>query len=306
MVEIIPKLIDNTANFTKGRRGNTVKGIVIHTEGAGKIDGMADRSLYNWFNTNSRNVSAHYYVTFSGKVEQYVLDSNTAHQAGNWTVNLQTIGIEHQDNGYYDPGQQKYTDAQYESSAQLIASLCQKFSIPAKFVPDISAEPGITIHKDVPFASTACPNGLDWNRIIDRAKAILDGAPVAAVAHAALVAQPAPANPFEPLTHPLRGLHDEDAANWMLQNHVPGWAVETVYANGDLSNAQPQDFTQHANNNIRVIVRWSYSFGRDAGGQGTFPPSDLYDKFVTWCVKSIKDSKGVWGHIIGNEPNRSA
>ncbi len=40
--------------------------------------------------------------------------------------------------------------------------------------------------------------------------------------------------PIQRPDHPLRGLHGENAANWMLQNGVRGWAVETVYANGDL------------------------------------------------------------------------
>ena len=208
MVDATQKLIDNAQNFTAGRQGNTIKGIVLHTEAARKIEGMADRSLFNWFNTNSRGVSAHYYVTFSGKIEQYVLDHDTAHQAGNWNVNLQTIGIEHQDNGFFRPGEQKYTKKQYEASAQLVAYLCQKYGIPIAHVADISTAPGITIHNQVPFAATSCPGGLDWQRIIDGAAAIVDAGEGIETAVA------------ESVDFPLRGLHGDGAAEWMLNNSV--------------------------------------------------------------------------------------
>lgn len=106
--------------------------------------------------------------------------------------------------------------------------------------------------------------------------------------------------------HPLRGLHGDNAAHWMLQNGVRGWAVETVYANGDLATLRPVDFSAHEAAGIRVIVRWSYSYASSDGGLGTFPTRSKHGEFIRWCVGSIKASQGVWGHIIGNEPNRSA
>lgn len=123
-----------------------------------------------------------------------------------------------------------------------------------------------------------------------------------------------PANPLEsaeagPIMrpdHPMRGLHGESAANWMLQNGVRGWAVETVYANGDLGTPRPVDFSAHEAAGIRVIVRWNYSYASSDGGMGTFPTRSKHGDFIRWCVDSIKGSRGVWGHIIGNEPNRSA
>nr|AUN37572.1 N-acetylmuramoyl-L-alanine amidase [uncultured bacterium] len=177
-MEIVQKLIDNTENFTKGRKGNSVQMIVIHTEGAPKIQGTADRSLHDWFQTNGRQVSAHYYVTFSGKVEQYVLDDDTAHQAGNWQANLRSIGIEHQDNGFSD----HYTDAEYEASAQLIAALCKKYQIPAVHVANFDERHsvGIVIHREI--TNTGCPDDLDWQRIISRAKAILENEGAAFIA----------------------------------------------------------------------------------------------------------------------------
>ena len=116
----------------------------------------------------------------------------------------------------------------------------------------------------------------------------------------------AEAGPIVRPDHPLRGLHGEGAANWMLQNGVRGWAVETVYANGDLGTLRPVDFSAHEAAGIRVLVRWNHSYASSDGGQGTFPARDRYAEFANWCVKSIVASKGVWGHIVGNEPNRKA
>jgi len=176
MLNIEERLITNTHNFTRGRKGRAIKGIVLHTEVSGKIDGTADRSLFEWFNNNNRRVSAHYYVTFSGKIEQYVLDQDTAHHAGIWASNLVTIGIEHQDNGYYDVNNAKYTDDQYEASAQLVATLCMMYNIPAIQTVSITPDVGINVHKNVVGAATSCPNALDTQRIIGQVAAITQAA----------------------------------------------------------------------------------------------------------------------------------
>jgi hypothetical protein len=104
--------------------------------------------------------------------------------------------------------------------------------------------------------------------------------------------------------HPLRGLHGEGAADWMLKNGVRGWAVEPVYSGGNLTTFAPQDFSAHAAAGIRVLVRWNYAKSVEDGGIGSFPPRARYNDFINWCIKSITDTKGAWGHIIGREPNR--
>jgi hypothetical protein len=67
------------------------------------------------FANRARNASAHYGIE-DDKVHQYVDDANTAYHAGDWDVNLTTIGIEHS----AQPGRLA-SDKTYESSAQLIA-----------------------------------------------------------------------------------------------------------------------------------------------------------------------------------------
>ncbi len=102
--------------------------------------------------------------------------------------------------------------------------------------------------------------------------------------------------------HPLRGMNGAGSADFMLQNGLRGWAVEPVYMVDQAS--QPLHFERHEASGMRVLVQWCYSRSQPEGGNGTFPVRSQYKAFTTWCIDRINQSKGVWGHIIGNEPNR--
>jgi N-acetylmuramoyl-L-alanine amidase CwlA len=149
-------------NYTSGRNGNFVTSIVLHTyNGKG-------RSLFNWFNSQSAQVSAHYAIFKDGNGEQYVRHEDTAWHAGDLNVNVQSIGIEHQDDG--NPNDSVRTDAMYETSAQLVADLCRQYNIPCR-----RGRHGILEHREV--SSTGCPGGLNVDRIINRANEILNPKP---------------------------------------------------------------------------------------------------------------------------------
>lgn len=139
-------------NFTQGREGNSVAGFIIHW-----MDGTL-ASTDNVFQDRARNTSAHYGVE-DGTIHQYVKDSDTAYQAGNWDVNLSTIGIEHS----AQPGRNA-SDATYESSAQLIASIIK------------SEAAGNSLRPHNAIIATECPGTVDVNRIQARVNAILSDA----------------------------------------------------------------------------------------------------------------------------------
>src|SRR4051812_20652431 len=101
-------------NYTAGRNGKKITGLILHWM-AGSLAG-ADAT----FQDRARNTSAHFGVE-DDQVHQYVKEEDTAYHAGNWDVNLTTIGIEHS----AQPGRNA-SEATYESSAQLIASLAKK------------------------------------------------------------------------------------------------------------------------------------------------------------------------------------
>ncbi|MFK4119882.1 N-acetylmuramoyl-L-alanine amidase [Streptomyces longwoodensis] len=72
--------------------------------------------------------STHYVMASSGAVTQMVPTKDIAFQAGNYSTNLHSIGIEHE--GYAAHGAVWYTEAQYQATADLVTYLAGRFGIP--------------------------------------------------------------------------------------------------------------------------------------------------------------------------------
>ena len=144
-------------NYEKGRRGKTVKWIICHwiVGNLSAADGV--------FTNPQKGTSAHYGIG-QNEIHQYVNENDTAFHAGNFDVNLQSIGIEHE-GGPNIP----ITDAVYKQSAELVASLCKKYSIPFDRV---------FIRKHSEIKATQCPGTLDIDKIIRMAKELSISPPV--------------------------------------------------------------------------------------------------------------------------------
>ncbi|WP_030756595.1 N-acetylmuramoyl-L-alanine amidase [Streptomyces griseus] len=114
----------NIASRTEnGSGGFDVRQIVIHD-----IEGSHDAAV-NVFQTPQKWASAHYIVRADGRVTQMVETKNEAFHANNKTVNMHSIGVEHE--GYAIKGDAGwYTEPQYESSAALVKYLAAKYRIP--------------------------------------------------------------------------------------------------------------------------------------------------------------------------------
>lgn len=141
-------------NYTKGRQGQKITGVVIHWM-AGTL-----ASTDSVFQNTTRNTSAHYGIE-NDNVHQYVRDEDTAYQAGNWTVNTQTIGIEHS----AQPGRDASV-ATLETSAQLIADLANKHG----FLINSS-----TVRPHNAIKATQCPGTINVNWLINRAMELKGG-----------------------------------------------------------------------------------------------------------------------------------
>jgi len=161
-------------NYTKGRGGQRVTGVIIHWM-AGNL-----ASTDAVFQNTSRNTSAHYGIE-NTTVHQYVRDEDTAYQAGNWTVNTQTIGIEHS----AQPGRDA-SQATLETSAQLIADLSKKHGF---------AINSSTVHPHNAIKATQCPGTISVQWLINRANE-LQGQPIPAPAPSI----PSPAVSLETVT----------------------------------------------------------------------------------------------------------
>jgi hypothetical protein len=119
-----PKIswLKGEGNFTKSHRGpKSIRNIVVHvTEGPfwGSV---------SWLRNERSHASSHYIVSRKGRIVQLVHDSDIAWHAGNWNVNVRSIGIEHE--GYVD-GPAGFTAAQYRASARLAAYLARRAVMP--------------------------------------------------------------------------------------------------------------------------------------------------------------------------------
>ncbi|MFI7340534.1 N-acetylmuramoyl-L-alanine amidase [Streptomyces sp. NPDC050085] len=103
--------------------GHEIQYIVLHD-----TEGSYDGSLAVFQNPASY-ASAHYMVRASdGLVTQLVQNKDEAWHAGNKSLNMHSIGIEHE--GYAIKDGSWYTEPQYESSAALVKFLAAKYGIP--------------------------------------------------------------------------------------------------------------------------------------------------------------------------------
>jgi len=100
-------------------------------------------------------VSAHYVIRASdGDITQMVRTKDVAYQAGNWFVNIHSIGIEHE--GVAIDGAAWYSEAMYRASAKLTRYLANKYNIPLD-------RAHIVGHDNVPGVSLATHTGQHWD-----------------------------------------------------------------------------------------------------------------------------------------------
>jgi N-acetylmuramoyl-L-alanine amidase len=151
------------SNFREGRpTAQMPLAIVIHIMD-GTIAGTDE-----WFNNPVAQVSAHYGVSKTGDIHQYVDESDTAFHAGTvvnptWPLikpsvnpNFYTIGIEHE--GKADD---VWPDAQLQASALLIADVAQRWDIQLN-------RDHVVKHHEI-RASKTCPGTVDLDQLISMA-----------------------------------------------------------------------------------------------------------------------------------------
>jgi hypothetical protein len=153
------------SNYTVGRDGNAIDRIVLHT-----TVGWAAAAEARFKNPTAQ-VSAHFLVRIDGSLWQFVDVWNAAYHAGDYGINLRSIGIENEDGGDFNGVR---PDALYIRSAALVAQFCKEYSIPCVRG---TGGPGIYDHRQV--HATGCPDALDTDRIIREAAAIVAAPPPA-------------------------------------------------------------------------------------------------------------------------------
>ncbi|MET8826847.1 N-acetylmuramoyl-L-alanine amidase [Streptomyces sp. NPDC004610] len=116
------------------------------------------------FQRPDKEVSAHYVVrSHDGHVAQCVRESDIGWHAGNWDYNTRSIGIEHE--GWVDRPAY-FTDALYDSSARLTASICDRHAIPRD-------RAHIIAHYEIPGTDHTDPGPLwDWERYMGLVRSV--------------------------------------------------------------------------------------------------------------------------------------
>ncbi|MFE6752062.1 N-acetylmuramoyl-L-alanine amidase [Streptomyces sp. NPDC057684] len=144
----------STSNYTASSRPTSypLNYVIIHVTQETYADALAI------FRNPAKKVSAHYVVRSSdGHIAQCVRERNIAWHAGNWDYNTRSIGIEHE--GWVDRPEY-FTDALYQSSANLTAAICAKYGIPMD-------RAHILGHSEVPGTDHTDPGPYwDWSRYI--------------------------------------------------------------------------------------------------------------------------------------------
>lgn len=142
----------NTMNSSAER--SKIDRIVVHHNATTN----KDVAMNTWLQGGAANTSAHYEITPT-EIIGCVGEEQTAWHSGDWNMNLRSIGLEHLN----ATGAPNWTvsDATLDKSAHLIADICQRYG----FEPNATT---IIPHSSV--SATACPGGLDINKLIEKAR----------------------------------------------------------------------------------------------------------------------------------------
>lgn len=199
-----PRIVQRPAakgNFRQAHRTQITQ-IVIH-----KAEGQ---NASGWFTKREAKGSAHYDVHKDGTIYQSVQDEDIAPHAGNAETHRRSIGIEHA--GF--TARNDTTEAQYRASAQLVAYLCAKYSIPID-------RQHIIGHAEVPHPRHPNRRGgrnghtdpgphWDWDRYMGLVRSYAVGA--RAGARVDLATRTVNQLPSEPMTNSARGGHATKSA----------------------------------------------------------------------------------------------
>lgn len=155
-------------NHYSGRNGYQVTHITLHI-----MAGFLAGTDATFLNTSSQ-ASAHYGIGSSGTIHQYVSETDGSWSDANYVSNNTTIAIEHEGGIASAP----CTDACIEASARLCADIARRYGWTRLWHDGTKGN--VWLHREIPGTDHAtcpdlAPNGLPYQKIIDRANELLEG-----------------------------------------------------------------------------------------------------------------------------------
>ncbi|WP_329577058.1 N-acetylmuramoyl-L-alanine amidase [Kitasatospora sp. NBC_01250] len=149
-----PKDPTSYGNYNPANRpadGQAIRYIVIHDTESDYAGAIAS------FQNPNEQATAHYLVRSSdGHVTQLVHTKDIAWHAGNKTINMHSVGIEHEGFALPDDRPTWYSEQLYQSSAKLVRYLAARFGVPLD-------REHIIGHDDVPGPTQADIAGMHWD-----------------------------------------------------------------------------------------------------------------------------------------------
>jgi peptidoglycan hydrolase-like protein with peptidoglycan-binding domain len=214
-------------------------GLILH-------HAVADGSLHDWFDNPASGVSAHFWVSRDGRIEQYVDTDWQAWHA--MQLNDSYIGVE-TEGCTVEPFDEPMPDPMVEALVDLYAEGNRRHGWPHALAEG-DGQPGFGTHKMA--VATACPCDTRANMrqlILDRAL----GQPAA---------WPEPPPPVSPAAPPWPGRYFEyppgvqgaDVMQWQEQMGFRGWPIDVDGAYGPLSKQVCVDFQTEKNLAVDGIV----------------------------------------------------
>jgi len=169
--------------FTKGRNGQKIRLIVIHTMECGQTIGKA-RQVLNWFQGKTSPQASAHYLTDPKQVFQLVDDADTAWAVADYELNEQSLSIELAGSASYTPAlwATSYAKMELDLVAHLVATLSKKYGIPAvKLTPEeiLAGKSGLCGHVDITVAKKIAGGHTDpgvsfpWAGFIARVESFL-------------------------------------------------------------------------------------------------------------------------------------
>ncbi|MEV7419968.1 peptidoglycan recognition family protein [Streptomyces sp. NPDC089919] len=145
----VPAAATNYQVGSRPQNDVAIDTIVIHD-----IEGSYQAGVET-FQDPSSGVSAHYILSAEGaEATQMVATKDVAFHAGNYWVNMHSVGIEH--TGYAAQGAGWFTPATYRATADLVRYLAQRFGVPLDRQHVIG-------HENVLTASAATVSDSHWD-----------------------------------------------------------------------------------------------------------------------------------------------
>ncbi len=141
-----------TTNYQAANRpadGLDIRYIVIHD-----TESTYQQAIDSFQNPASGDAAQYVIRSSDGAITQTVPNEDVAFQAGNFWFNMHSIGIEHE--GFAAHGAQWYTQAQYETTAELVRWLAAEYGVPLD-------REHIIGHDDVPGPADGYVAGMHWD-----------------------------------------------------------------------------------------------------------------------------------------------